>query len=83
MKKRLVLICIVSCLALLYVGGYFVLRKSHVIIHFSDVDHWHPAKRFPGHFVDTASDTEISDRIVKVAFSPLMWIEQSLRNLGG
>jgi hypothetical protein len=73
----------VAVFAALYCAAYIILRSQHVIMHFSNADHWHPEKRSPGHFVDTKSDNVVSDRIIKVVFFPAMLAEQTARNIAG
>jgi len=81
MKKRIMIG--VAVFAVLYCSAYVVLRAQHVIMHFSNADHWHPEKRSPGHFVDTRTDKAVSDRIIKVIFFPAMLAEQTVRNSAG
>ena len=80
MKRKGIVIGLVA-FAVLYCGVYVALRSEHVIMHFSNADHWHPEKRSPGHFVDTRSDKTISDKIVKVIFFPAMLAERTFRNI--
>lgn len=78
MKKRITIG--IAIFTVIYCTAYVTLRSKHVIMHFSNADHWHPEKRSSGHFVDTRSDKALSDRAVKIVFCPAMLAEQLVRN---
>ncbi len=83
MIKRKGIIIALATFAVFYCTAYVSLRSQHVIMHFSNADHWHIEKQSPGHFVDTRSDKTVPDRIVKVIFRPAMLVEQTARNIAG
>ena len=82
MDKRVLVVLFVSVTLIApYLGSYFLLRRAHVIVHYSNAAHSHPEERSPGHLVDTASDHKASDRIVKTLFGGAMRVEEAFHSM--
>lgn len=74
------LMALLIAVAVVYTSAYFGLRATHRITHFSNANHWHHEKRFPGHFVGVAHDRAW---LVEWTFKPLMLAEQAFHNTRG